>query len=236
MSLASFVASFAAPARPAQPDTTAAADGERELSASDVLESMVGFEPAAGGRGGGIDPADPAPAADPADPAPAPAPAEPAAQQTADVTSVQALFAEARELTTQVARRDADLEAQRLRSLARGVRAAQDRLMADIVRTMAVVVPQAAAHGQRSADVLQFQGADKYVCGADDDGGDGGGDEESYCYLYLVRGPRERVHREELRAMGVHPLLPRIRRELAPFVVRHVWNPATNGNTVSVSW
>ena len=136
-----------------------------------------------------------------------------------------ALYREAVDLSAAAARRDEDLARERLAALAAGLRAAQDSLLAELERRAQQLVPQAAAEGKRSADVLAFKGADMYASG-----------EEQFCYLYLVCGPRERAHRDELRAMGVEPLLSRLRREFRPFDVRHAWNPATNDNAVTLSW
>ena len=128
---------------------------------------------------------------------------------------MEALFREAQALASRCehdrAQAGALEEAARLEAIA----AAQDLLLAALTEGLAERVLQAAREGKHELDLLAFQGSDTF---------DG-----EFCYLYLLKGPRQR---EE----GVHPLLPRLRRELSPFVVRHVWKAGTVQNRVVVAW
>ena len=101
------------------------------------------------------------------------------------------------------------------------IREEQERLFGRIMSVVSHAVRDAAARGQHSASVLDFGGSDKFG---------------EFCFLYLVRGAPTGVDKREMDAMGVKPLMHRLKRCLRPFVVRHVWTRATNDNTVILYW
>ena len=76
-------------------------------------------------------------------------------------------------------------------------------------------VTAAAREGKRRLEVLAFEGSETF---------DG-----TFFTLYLVKGPRVPV-------AGVEPLMTRLRRELVPFTVQHVWKEGTVQNAVMVAW
>lgn len=101
------------------------------------------------------------------------------------------------------------------------IREEQDLLFDSVMNDLPHKVREAASRGQRSVSVLDFGGSDKFG---------------SFCYVYLLRGARGGLVQREMEAMGVKPLLPRLRREVHPFRVRHVWTRATNDNSVLLFW
>lgn len=134
-----------------------------------------------------------------------------------------ALHAEAVAATQAAVRSADDARARELRDMGDRLRAEQEQLRRAVMGTLPAAVRRAAADGQRAAVVLRFGGADKLV---------------EFCYLYMLRGPRDAADRAEMRAMGVRPLLPRLRAELqaAGFGVHHAWQRSTNDNTLAVTW
>lgn len=121
-----------------------------------------------------------------------------------------------------VARAD-DARREELRAMGARMAAEQERMHAVIMSALPPAVRMAAANGQRVATILEFSGADKL---------------DEFSYLYMLKGPHGHDQRNEMRAMGVKPLLPRLRRELqaAGFGVHHAWQRATNQNTLAVTW
>lgn len=121
-----------------------------------------------------------------------------------------------------VARAEEDARLQ-LEDTGRRMAAEQERLYRHIIDAMPAAVRGAAAKGQRVAVILEFGGGDKL---------------QDFCLLYMLKGPHAAEHRAEMKAMGVKPLLPRLRSVLsrAGFGVHHAWQRATNQNTLAVTW
>ena len=172
--------------------------------------------------------ADPAPSpinAD-ADPAPSPINADadvPKVPENADApaTDFKALFAEARALSAAALDMAAEEAASQLRHTGERIRQEQDRLFDIMVGSAREAVLDSASKGGRSADVLNFDGADKFG---------------EFTYLYMIKGPVRRDQLKDMKAMGVRPLLPRLNHALRPFFVSHVWDRMTNENAVRISW
>lgn len=126
--------------------------------------------------------------------------------------------------TTWGAVRQAELSReQELRETGDRLRAEQGRLYQIVMQAIPGAVREAAAKGQRTAVILRFSGSDRL---------------DEFCYLYMLKGPHNHEHRDEMRAMGARPLLQRLRHELhqAGFGVVHTWQRATNDNTLAVTW
>lgn len=128
---------------------------------------------------------------------------------------MDSLFAEVQSLVA-AAKQDAVRREEEERAAhVAAVRAAQGRLLSTLLDGFEGLVRAAAAEGLHEVDLLSFEGADTF---------DG-----EFCFLYLLKGPRQA---EE----GVEPLLPNLRRALAPFRLRHVWRQGTVQNRLVVSW
>lgn len=114
-------------------------------------------------------------------------------------------------------------EIDQLRELGNRLKTEQDRLFDTIVRGIPTAVMEAASQGKRTAILLKFDGADKFA---------------EFCYLYMLKGPHKYEHRQEMRAMGVKPLMTKLRDLLCTsgFSVHHSWQRATNENVLCVSW
>lgn len=128
---------------------------------------------------------------------------------------MESLWTEARTLVATF-EDDAAAAAERERAAhVAAVAVAQAKLRATLLEDFGDRVREAAARGARELELAAFEGPDTY---------DG-----EFCYLYLLRGPR-------VAEAGVVPLLATLRRELAPFRVRHVWRQGTVMNRVVVTW
>lgn len=121
-----------------------------------------------------------------------------------------------------VARAEEDTRRE-LAETGRRMAAEQERLYSHILDAMPTAVRGAAAKGQRVATILEFGGGDKL---------------QDFCVLYMLKGPHAAEGRAEMKAMGVRPLLHRLRSVLtrAGFGVHHAWQRATNQNTLAVTW
>lgn len=150
------------------------------------------------------------PAAEPLDPPPA-------------EVDLKDLYAEAVAATFGAVREAEQARLEELAAAGQRLRAEQDRLFDVIMSALPGVVREAAAHGQRTAVVLRFGGADKL---------------DEFCFLYMLKGPHNPEQRQEMRAMGARPLLQRLRTALHPagFGVHHAWQRATNDNSLAVTW
>lgn len=126
------------------------------------------------------------------------------------------LFAEARALTAAAKEREAGDAAAAAEAHVAAVAAAQARLLARLTGALEATVLAAAAEGRREAELLAFEGGEAF-------------EDTGLVCLYLLKGPRQ-------PEPGVRPLLPELRRALAPFVVKHVWRPGSTRNSVVVSW
>jgi hypothetical protein len=134
------------------------------------------------------------------------------------------LYREARAATVSAADELAEYELASEAAFIAQVEAAQDALVAELVTSAPEKVRAAAARGQDHASLIDWVGPEKYnPAGASVPPRDA-----DLCYLFLVKGPREPDH--------VPGCLPRLRKALAPFRVRHEWNQANNLNSVIVSW
>lgn len=136
---------------------------------------------------------------------------------------LRSLYKDAVATCEKAVRKVEEEETKRLRETGDRLRAEQNKVFEGIMTALAPAVHEAAAKGQRMATVLRFEGSDKF---------------DEFCYLYMIKGPIKPELRQELKDMGVRPLLYRLRDVLHPagFGVHHAWQRATNENTVSVSW
>lgn len=136
---------------------------------------------------------------------------------------LKALYAEAVQITRAAVAAAEDVEKQERDKLGRLLREEQDALYDALMRVAPIAVRDAAFKGRRTATLLTFDGPDKL---------------HDFCYLYMIKGPYLREQRDEMRAMGASPLLPRLRAEFraAGFDVHHSWQRATNTNTLTVTW
>jgi hypothetical protein len=146
--------------------------------------------------------------------------------------TVNVLHAEALHLTAEAHNLAQKTANDLTRDLVKRTAVAQDALFADLRAALQVVVRDEARKGACQATLLTFVGADVYkpeTPAADNT-------EPDFCYLHLLKGPKDHVRRRELTAHGFEPLLMRLRREFAPFRVQHYWDQATNTNYVLVGW
>lgn len=132
------------------------------------------------------------------------------------------MFEEARVTSSAVQLETARHEAAEAAELAARLKAAQDKLQAQIETSLPNIVREAASKGDTRAVVLRFSGAELF--------------DDEYCYLFLLRGGRRNEDTRLLRAAGFGPLLYKLRAAFAPFRVHHLWISSTNQNEVSVSW
>lgn len=154
----------------------------------------------------------------------APAPAQGQHQAPVVVAaSLTALAAEARRLTAQAAFDAEAAERAAREATAARIREEQHRLYEEIMRGLPEAVRRAACEGRACVDLLSFQGVQRY---------------DEFTYLYMLKGPVTPQERADMKAMGLKPLMARLRRELTPagFRLRHDWDRATHENTLTVSW
>lgn len=137
------------------------------------------------------------------------------------MVNVQELYAEAKRLSSEAVVAAICKAEDELRQAAADSAAAQESLLAQLDQGLAEGVRAAAQLGARRATVLAFHGADAH---------------EGFCYLHLLKGPRDPERQQQLGQHGFEPLLRRLRRQWAPFKVTHAWDQATNLNSVSVEW
>ena len=104
---------------------------------------------------------------------------------------------------------------------------AQDQLKRKIVDSLPDLIRVAAAQGLCSADVLVFGGGDKFKVE---------GTNEEFPLLFLLKGPTDPEQKQKLASEGFLPLLEVLRRDVAPFDLRHSWTVGTNVNKLTVSW
>lgn len=104
---------------------------------------------------------------------------------------------------------------------------AQEKLKAHIQDKVPDAIRIAAAKGHTMTDIITFHGNDKFII-------EGEGDE--FPILFLLKGPANPEQRQMLLAEGFVPLLETLRREMAPFEVRHNWTVGTNQNRLSLVW
>jgi hypothetical protein len=132
--------------------------------------------------------------------------------------SFAALFAEAVAESQRAAAHAENARVENAALLAQRIKDAQEALVNDILENAPSKIRESASQGRHSADVLNFNGSDTV------------GDLST---VFLVRGPRRGTTTE---APHVESIVPRLRRMMHPFEVRHEWDVATGGNRVVVSW
>lgn len=103
---------------------------------------------------------------------------------------------------------------------------AQELLKKDFLDRISDAIRLAAAKGLTTADVFEFHGNQKFQTG----------DSEEFPLLFLLKGPTDHEQRHKLSHDGFMPLLEALRREVAPFELRHSWMPGTNTNKITLSW
>lgn len=141
----------------------------------------------------------------------------------APVVDLRSLHDEAVRAAAHAVARAEQSEREELLAMGRRFAQEQEELYNQIMAALPDAVRAAAGQGRRVATVLRFGGSDRL---------------REFCYLYMLKGPHRAEQRAEMQAMGVEPLLPRLRRELraAGFGAHHAWQRATNDNTLSVTW
>jgi hypothetical protein len=160
----------------------------------------------------------------PPTPAPAPAPMPtPAPTPRAVAADLAALYAAAVAASRQAVDDVAAAHERELQEMGGRLRKEQDSLYEHVMGVLPGAVMEAACKGHRYTTVLTFDGSDKF---------------SEFCYLYMLKGPYKPEQRAEMRAMGVRPLLYRLRAALQPsgFGICHSWQRATNENTVVITW
>lgn len=132
----------------------------------------------------------------------------------------------------------AGVRAEEERRLVWGKRAlsAQSALSARLKESIPELVRAAAGRGERSATLLDFKGTDTLETSSSTDAG--AVDDEAFCYLFLLKGPHHAnpAQCDDFAAVGGVPLLAYLRREVHPFVLRHVWDRSTNNNALVIEW
>ena len=103
--------------------------------------------------------------------------------------------------------------------IADGIREAVDALAITALEHFETSAKTAARLGATRVDILRFHGGDIE-------------EQSGVPYLTLVKGPRD----PDLRAIVTETFLDRLRSELAPFKVSHVWHNRSNVNRIVVSW
>lgn len=141
------------------------------------------------------------------------------------VGAARTLFREVVALTDAARQQIAD-EAEREKAAALGalvasVKSAQAALMVCMLDDLDVKVREAALSCKGSLDLRVFEGTELF---------------HGHFYLYLLLGPRDRKARDEMRALGVVPIIEQLRRILSPFTLTHAWHPSGNTNTLRLSW
>lgn len=106
-----------------------------------------------------------------------------------------------------------------LQELGRGVVEATDRLVSRLCKGLEGKVHAAATVGSTHMDLCRFQGND-----LEEDSG--------FPMLTLIKGPRD----PDLKPLCGPNVLQRLRTELAPFTVHHVWHTRSNVNRLILSW
>jgi hypothetical protein len=106
-----------------------------------------------------------------------------------------------------------------LQELGRGVVDATDRLVSRVCKGLERKVQAAATVGSTHMDLCRFQGNDLE-------------EESGFPMLTLIKGPRD----PDLQPLCGPNLLQRLRVELAPFKVQHVWHTRSNVNRLVLSW
>lgn len=134
-----------------------------------------------------------------------------------DTSVFASLYTEAIVESERAARHAEIVRAQDAAILAQKIKDAQDQLVNDILDSAPAKIIEAASTGARAVDLLTFNGSDMVA---------------DLSLVFLVRGPR----RGAISDAHADPLAPRLSALMAPFVVRHEWDAATNGNRVVASW
>jgi hypothetical protein len=103
---------------------------------------------------------------------------------------------------------------------------AQRVLKTTILDKIPDAIRLAAAKGLTHTDVFSFHGNQKFQSGETDE----------YPLLFLLKGPTDPEQRHKLASDGFVPTLELLRKEVAPFDLRHSWTVGTNVNKITVSW
>ena len=131
---------------------------------------------------------------------------------------MDALYSRVKALAASATREKIEAAEASRREVLGAVHAAQDKLMARILDNFDEKVQDAAQRGETSVTLFDFKGNDVF-----DDG--------TFFTLFLLRGPRNAERSEDVQS-----LMPRLRRQVAPFRVHHVWDRGTVNNRVVASW
>lgn len=121
-------------------------------------------------------------------------------------------------LSDEVEHHKVEDELERLRTLSLRAAKASDDIVESILGSLRDKLEESALEGSRSLVVFEFRGADTIE---DSDG--------TLSVLFVVKGPRD-------LPVCFEPVLPRLRKVLKPFDVRHRWDTATNMNSIVVEW
>lgn len=104
---------------------------------------------------------------------------------------------------------------------------AQYQLKKLVLSKIPDAVRAAAAKGLFVADVLVFQGSEKFKVE---------GTHDEFPLLFLLKGPTDPEQKSKLVSEGFAPLLPVLQNEVKPFDLRHSWTVGTNCNKITVTW
>ena len=106
--------------------------------------------------------------------------------------------------------------------LCANVKIAQDKLFAELLQKLPLVVLDAAKQGRYTTDLLVFSGNEKY--------------DADFSYLFLLKGPREREQKYDLFRCGFVPLFDTIMTNVTPFQLMFTWVPGCNLNKLTLEW
>ena len=140
-----------------------------------------------------------------------------------DSDALRALARRALELTNAAVTRVEEDRVAALAATGARMRAEQDILFKQVMCSLPAAVCDAASAGRRTAHLRHFAGGDLLA---------------EFSVLYMLKGPHNKDDRAEMRAMGVKPLMGRLRNMLtsAGFGLHLSWQRATNQNLLSVTW
>ena len=98
---------------------------------------------------------------------------------------------------------------------------AQSLLLDHILKGIEKPVIEAAASGAKYTTVFEFKGAELF---------------EGHSILFMLLGGAEHDRRAQLDQFGFEPLKETLTQKLKPFGVHHLWEKATNSNSIALYW
>jgi len=101
------------------------------------------------------------------------------------------------------------------------VQKAQEALVEHILSHAEAEVISAAAAGLKYATIFEFKGSDLH---------------EDFNILFMLFGGVEQERRDHLEQFGFHGVYEELMNRVAPFYIKHSWDRATNGNSITLYW